>query len=315
MKQLRQTLIATSLLFLTLQPVVALANEVSLAEYQDFMVRYSILMDAGDVTAKLKALTQEEWQQLYDLTPSKGELAEAIIDLEALAQDAAARAGTTTEGLIMPQAIDPNVTVMGEFEPRYPDVDKNSIACITSPSTCYGAYIFPSTLLFLPDSDEPGIQDDRCKEHQEAIARESHIHFHGLAILAQVACDISFLGCAASGVASGLDFAAEEFLVACEVHTGNVDGAEIEAAYENSRTVLDKANSMTTILNTETNFTDDAELAAHETAITSTMSSQHRALNAELTLIKNQLTQQQAQLEEVIRLLNTPQGKRSDWNK
>jgi hypothetical protein len=311
MKKFWQSIIITSLTFLMLQPVVASAEEVSLAEYQDLMLRFSIIMGAEDLTAQLAALTYEEWQQLYDATPSKGDLPKAITDLEKLAQDAAAKSGIYAEGPMTPQAIDPSIAVAGEFEPRYPDL---------STSGSYWLYIYPSIYLFLPDGDEAGFQDDRCNEHAEAIARGAHIVAHGLAIAAQVTCDaspdiVSIGTCALSGTAWGVDFAAEEILVACEVQTGNVDSAEIEAAYENTRTILDEANYMSTILDDETNFTDDDELAAHESAIKNTMSSQHRALNKKLTEIKNQLDQQQAQLDEIIRLLNTPQGKRPSWNK
>jgi hypothetical protein len=312
MKHLWQSIIVVSLVFLMLQPVVARAGEVSLAEYQDYLVRYTILLGAEDVTAKLEKLTYEEWQQLYEATPSKEKYAKVITELEKLTLDAANEAGISS-GLLMPQAIDLDVTVTGEFEPHYPPWDG-----------VYAAFAFPSVYMFLPDGDEHGFQDDRCNEDIEAGLRMGHTVTWGLAIAAQATCDVvgvvggvggsNPLACIAAGVFWGVLAAEEEVLKVCEVQTGNVDGAEIEAAYENTRTLLDKANKMTTNLNNETNFTDDGELAEHEKAIKDTISSQHRALNQQLTLIKNQLTQQQGQLDEIIMLLNTPQGTRPKWN-
>lgn len=308
MKPIRHFVIAASMAFLMSPAMAARADAVSLAEYRELLVSYAVLMGTEDSAAKLEALTTEEWQQLYDLTPSPERLARAITSLE----EAARGSGFSEQRSAESQFIDPNVTVTGEFPPSYPETDLGSDICITSPDGCYAFYIEPAALLqyFAPDSGQAGIHDNRCNEESEADVRTTHIDLHVLAIGAQFLCDSTFVLCAGSGVAWELDFAAEEFVVACEAHTGNVDGAEIEAAYENTRTILDRANSMTTILDDEANFTDDDELAAHESAMTS----QHDALNAQLILIQNQLDQQQAQLEEVISLLNTPQGRRPDWN-
>jgi hypothetical protein len=317
MKKIRQSIIVISLVFMMLLPAVAQADKINLAAYQDLMIRYSMLIGADDATAQLQALTREQWQHLYDLTPSKNEFAKAITDLENLAQGSAEKRGTPEERWITPRVIDPNVTVEGEFEPRYPDVDPNSDFCITSAAGCYGNYILIPSLLgfFAPDSGEPGIQDNRCNEHAEAIERENHRNLHELAIAAQAACDtagaaplVQVIACPAAGTAWLLDNASQELLTACEVHTGNVDSAEIEAAYENSRTVLYE-------LGDETKFTDDGELATHESNIKGAISAHDAEIKEQLTLIQDQLTQQQAKLDKIIKLLNTPQGKRPNWNK
>jgi hypothetical protein len=305
--------VATASLASLLFPAIAVgADEVSLSEYQDILIGYAVFAGAEGSAAQLEALTDEEWQQLYDLTPSPERLAKAINRLQIAARDS-----VTDDQLVVSQAIDPNVTVMGEFEPDYPNTDRSSEECITSPDTCYAFYIQPAALLqfFAPDSGEAGIHDNRCDEEAEADARTTHIDLHVLAIGAQFLCDTAFVLCAGAGAAWGLDFAAEEFVVACEAQTGNVDGAEIEAAYENTRTILDQANGMTSILSNETNFTDDAELASHESTILGTLTSQHDALNAQLISIKTQLARQQTQLRRITKLLNTPPGRRPKWNK
>lgn len=307
--------------FLVLDSAGAEAEEVTLREYQDVIVRYSTLMGAKELTPQLEALTNEQWQMLYDVTPSKDELVQAITHLENSAQEAGEQAEIGIAA--QPLAIGIDVVVDGEFEPRYPDVDTGSDICIASADECYAVFMNRTTLFFLPfvpDDDEIGLQDDRWEEQQEASARGIHENLHNSAILFQVICDasldfVSVVTCGVAGAAWELDRISEQYLQSSEAHTGNIDSAEIEAAYENTRTILDKANDMSAILDDETNFTDDDELEAHRSNITSTMTSQHRSLNDKLTLINNKLDQQQTQLDEIIRLLNTPQGLRSEWNK
>ena len=53
----------------------------------------------------------------------------------------------------------------------------------------------------------------------------------------------------------------------------------------------------------ETNFTDDAELAEF-----------HAAMKAEFDTLNERLDGQQQQIDLIIELLITPQGKRNGWN-
>ena len=305
MRRLWTLLVGVILGCMILQPASAQTNYLTQNEYQDLLIRYSILMGAEDLTAKLETLAYDEWELMYESTPSKGELAKAITDLEKLSQEDAGKSVTSAYNLNIAQAIDPTVTVDGEFEPRYPNVSTNG---------AYWLWIYPSAYLFAPGGDEAGIQDERCNEHVEAGLRIGHTITWVSAIGLQAICDSvvvalgaggSFPGsCIAAAVGWEIVAAEEEILKVCEVQTGNADSAEIEAAYENSRTILNEANNMTAILDDETNFTDDIELAAHETAI-----------KKQLTIIKRKLNRQEAKLDKVIQLLLTPQGKRPGWNK
>jgi len=327
MKRAVRYLSAICFVFLTIHSAAAAMDEPAISEYRDAIVRYSILMNADELTAELEALTVEQWQALYDLTRSKRQLVQTIMQLEVMTREADEPAEIGVEGL--PEAIGPGVVVEGEFEPGYPDMNRDSDICISSASECYAFFIFRTTLFnlaFLPDDGEVGLQDDRWEEQQEATMRASHEHYHDLALTAQVLCDAASLGaelalCPAAGVAWKLDQVSVQAIESAEAHTGNIDSAEIEAAYENTRTILDRVNGTSAILGEEMNFTDDDELASHQSAIIDTMTSQHGALNAQLTSIANKLDQQQAQLnehrvllEQIVRLLNTPQGRRPSWN-
>ena len=77
--------------FLVLNSAAAAAEEVTLDEYQDAIIRYLTLMEAAELTAKFEDLTHEQWQMLYDLTPTKKKLVQAITHLEMSAQEAGSR--------------------------------------------------------------------------------------------------------------------------------------------------------------------------------------------------------------------------------
>jgi hypothetical protein len=321
MKPIRKILVAAGFALFATGPAVVLAEEPTLTEFQDLVYQYSVFLGAETVTDQLETFDYDQWQQLYEVTPSKGAYAESIINVLTAFTD------TATGEFITPHAISPSIVVTGEFEPRYPDVDMSSPECgATILVDCYGEYIDGANAVgfFSPGGDETGFQDDRCDEHQEGVAKGGHVVQHGLAIAAQAICDAAPLetnvaACPGAGIVWGLDYAIEELIVACEAHTGNVDGAEIEAAYENTRTILDKTNDILDLAGTietdEVNFTDDDELTAHEDAIKQELIALDNAMrrriialdNAtqeELNVLKDMLESQQRQLNRIIRLLD-----------
>jgi len=98
----------------------------------------------------------------------------------------------------------------------------------------------------------------------------------------------------------------------CEFHDGKVDAAEIEAAYQNSASLVrdvgvldDRVRGMR------------GRLESHDTEV----KGEFTAIKAELAALQAQLGQQATMLEavlanqqEILELLNTPQGQRPDWN-
>ena len=321
MKRIRKFLVVVGFALFATEPAVVLAEEPTLTEFQDLLYQYSVFLGAETVTDQLETFDHDQWQQMYDMTPSKEAYAEAITNVLTAFQDAA------TAEFITPQAFSPLMVVTGEFEPRYPDVDKSSPECgATILVDCYGEYIDGANAVgfFDPGGDELGFQDDRCNEHQEGVARGGHVIQHALALTAHAICDAApslanVVACPLAGVNNGLDYAIEELIVACEAHTGNVDGAEIEAAYENTRTILDKTNDILDLAGAietdEVNFTDDEELTAHEAAIKQELTALEIAMKKEITaldnatqeelnVLKNMLESQQRQLNRIIKLLN-----------
>lgn len=306
-------------------PATLFAAEPTLAEYKDSLIQYSILIGAHNAAERLEALPEESWQFLYSTDANKEELVGVVLDLQRITNE---KRGKNVKNPSMLQSIDTSVQVDGEFEPKYPDTDEDSSTCAGMASACYAWYIRHDVLgipngLFTDDTDEPGIQDDRCDEQMEAVLNGSYDSVYEMAIASQAACDSSLdaFAWATCGLITlplwELVHETEQRLRVCGLHGGNVDSAESEAAYENTRTILDVANSIeneteiieTTITNKE-NFTDDVELNSHNAEVLSAISD----LNDRLTVIEGKLDVQQTQLGLVIELLETPQGRRPDWN-
>ena len=302
----------------------ARAESISVEQYKEVLTDLAHIIGGETAAQKLHAMNDEQWAVLYEHDTAKENLVNQVSNIKRVSGNDP----FSKKISLIPQAIAVETFVDGEFEPRYPPTDPNTEVCYGSAAGCYAHYIdgWPvKTLFFISpiiDGDEIGKQDDRCDEELENTVRQIHFDRHIAAIHLQAICDwmvdvVNVAACEAAAVAYALDFNAEEYLGVCEVHGGNIDGAEIEAAYENTRTILDKSNSIMsdtgaiktdaasirTTIETESNFTDDSELSIHNTEVLDAIS----ALDGRLTILEGKL-------DVISELLNTPQGKRPDWN-
>jgi hypothetical protein len=91
-----------------------------------------------------------------------------------------------------------------------------------------------------------------------------------LALAAQAVCDASLLGapiaCPLAGVANAAARADQIVLQQAAYQDGLIDGAEIEASFENSKTIIGQGNDLATDL-TAHDANIDADLAAHDANI------------------------------------------------
>lgn len=314
---------------LLLLPGIAAAAEPTLSEYQELLIQYSILIGAAKTTEKLEALPEDSWQFLYETDPSKQSLVGMVNDLTVISINRSGNTPKRKANSMRLQSIATHDTVDGEFEPKYPDTDQNSTTCASMASPCYGYYIrrdilgIPNFLFSDESGSEPGIKDDRCDEQTESVLNLSYDDRYTAAIVSQAACDATpDIGAwAVCGLTTlplwELVHGTEQKLRVCELHGGNVDSAETEATYENTRTILANTNSIKgdtadirTVINNEVKFTDDEELSSHNTEILQAIS----VLNGKLDVIDGKLSDQQQQLNLIVELLETPQGRRPDWN-
>lgn len=164
---------------------------------------------------------------------------------------------------------------------------------------------------------------------------QTYIAFHTLefvALAAQAVCDASLLGapvaCPLAGVANAAAMATQVVLNQTAYQDGLIDGAEIEASYENTVILIGQQNHLATDLGThDTAIT--SQLTLHDADIKNVVSIHDTdlkaALNTHDTDIKALLANVQAGVDangarldillarqlEVIRLLHTPQGLRT----
>ena len=337
---MKHILIITFLFFLTsmpFHPLEAVEDSVSMAEFRDALTTFAYLVGIDESTTQiLDDLSEESWEEMYKAYPSKQALIRRAAEMKRMSLSDDPSLILSSKYNLTTQAIDITTSVDDEFEPKYPNMDLSDVICVGSAVECYASYIrsvHTKTLwLFrnpLIDGDEAGLQDDRCDDERVTPVRAEHYSAHIAAETSQTTCDaspdiVSIGTCAAALALTLIDYRSEEYMSACDLHGGNVDSAEIEAAFENSRTILDKSNgieadttlikidadSIRTSIETETNFTDDEELSLHNQAILSVIS----ALDDKLIIIDGKLNQQQQQLDLITELLLTPQGGRPGWN-
>jgi hypothetical protein len=119
-----------------------------------------------------------------------------------------------------------------------------------------------------------------------------------LAITSQAACDASLLGapiaCALAGIANAAVKSDQVVLQQAAYQDGLIDGVEIEAAYENTVTIIGQGNNLNT------------DLAAHDSDIKTLLADSSGAGDENQQLIKIFMSRQL----EIMRLLITPQAKR-----
>ena len=305
---------------------MAQATDVSLADVQYALKSHMELIGRPDVVQKLEQLEEEAWQVLYDAMPAKGQYLDAVATLQSPDPAARTASPSTTAAAGVAGA------AASSFPPAYPSgADYNA----------YRATLPGLGLLF--DSPDVGtesgnsLENERCDANGEGGLR---IATHAL-IFATIAADATCAGvgtfsCIAYGVAAAASYASEVALSQCGYQTALVDSAEIEAAFENTVAIIGTVNDIDAITSNELNFTSDAELAVlhnqlttHDTDIKAALDVHDDNLTQHHTDITNQLSTHDADVKallvnlqgsvdlmlerqlEVIRLLHTPEGRRT----
>jgi hypothetical protein len=141
-----------------------------------------------------------------------------------------------------------------------------------------------------------------------------------LAITAQGVCDAALLvapiACPLAAIANAAARATQIVLQQADYQDALIDGAEIEAAYENTVTIIGQGNDLNDDLATHDDNIDgdliihdaniDADLVQHDTDIKALLDNLQGAVDENQRLIKITMSRQQ----EIIRLLITPSGRR-----
>ena len=331
--------ISSLILILFSAPVTAEgADPYTAAELRQAMV---IIMESIENAAGLEPhaskliseLSDEEVETIYGPIENKEQIIEAaqqIIDRIELAEEAGLSEGLAPTTL--------SLAVTTAFPPNYPSgVD----------------YAF---LLLLGLIDSP---DDRCdgqgyENYKAVLVGAEKALLIGDAACTVAGCDPTGIACASvciSVEATKLGFLTARLPIdACDAQGGDVDSAEIEAAYENGVSSLANDASIDGDLTTHDTQMKQ-QLTTHDTQMKQQLTTHDTQMKQQLTTHDTQMKQQlsthdsdikqqisdhdaamnqrfsdleaamnqrfgqvDAQLQEIIKLLKTPQGKRPGWN-
>ena len=303
---------SVSVFLLSTPAALMAANAMTLDEFQDLKIRQAQLLGVDRAVEIFEAMPQERWEIYYDAFPDKVALYQSVEQLDVLT-GSRSKQGVAMQAVRAPERTQ-GAAAWAILAPNYPEA-----------SSDYNFYIYDHLVnkeFFQPDDGDAGLQDDRCNDDDWAQWSAGHVLSHLAAIGLQGVCDAAILEtnvllCPEATGEWLIDFAFEEALYMCEGHTGNVDSAEIEATWNAVGTIVDQNNHLSGQIDDnkwiavaiqdhvedETNFTDDEELAEL-----------HDAMMAEFEVLNARLDSQQEQLDTIIDLLTTPQGRRSGWN-
>ena len=362
----------TGALLLTASAQFAIAaepeeTEVLLPDFQAAMLDHIDRVGSSGLQQQFAELSSEDWVFIYDVFVDKAAFIEGTQAIRSSAFEndlfKAPRASTekSTDPLRDPFSAQAVMAAM-TFVPAYPSGQDYDAFTATLPG-----------LGFLNDSPDVGtetgtaLNDERCDTNGEARAQIALAALKVSAEAANAICNstpspFEPAACLPAGALNASVVASEIVLSQCSYQTALVDSAEIEAAFENSVELIGTVNNVDAIINDETNFTDDAELAAHDgdiksavvthdtdikTAVSSHDTDIKNAVATHDTDIKNVVSQHDTDVKtalathdgdvkallatlqagvdanaarldlllarqlEVVRLLHTPQGRRS----
>jgi hypothetical protein len=160
--------------------------------------------------------------------------------------------------------------------------------------------------------------DERCNSAALSDYWAIWWEAHEVAEVADGIC--SFISCDPTGIACAIGCGlmelymeavtlAERPLSLCSFHDANIDSSELQAGFENSVGLIHNLNE------------HDAKIVGELDDVARQIGSHDMEIKAELINISLKLDDQQATLEsllanqeEIIELLNTPQGNRPNWN-
>lgn len=302
--------------FLVSQPLFAQSKQ-ELDEFSRVLVDYAYTIENAQavpyshfgVTEKILALSDEELKAFYGFMPNPKAFmnaAQSVID-----------AGLTTPAPFEnPAGFSKSHPAAVGFSPDYPSGGN------------YDAFIATLPGLGLLDFGKTNRTDANA-------VGGTWIAFHTLsfaALAAQAVCDASLLAapvaCPIAGTANAAAMATQVVLDQTAYQDGLIDGAEIEAAYENTVILIGQQNDLAADLTTHDTeikgalSTHDTDIknavSIHDTDIKNALSTHDADIKALLANIQAGVDANGAKLDillarqlEVIRLLHTPQGRRT----
>jgi hypothetical protein len=216
-------------------PVKAASEQMDPEEFRRVLMTFTALTGAVTQTSNplpyhIAELSAEEMQAVYDVFPAPRTFSDAVQRLGSRTLNRTLRTpGSDQGGEGSAAGIIGVLAPCESFDPAYPEV---------------GGLLDFLTGLGLTSVEE----GERCLDDDVEVFVIAKIAAEIAAIIAQALCDniVVVFGegfntpfCVAAGIANGVKAAAQVVLDACQELTNQVDSAEIEAGYENTKIIID----------------------------------------------------------------------------
>ncbi len=195
--------------------------------FRQTLLTYADWLKAEGLQQRIRDLTDEEFAILYNAFPDHESFVDtvnmltstSIVDNSEISPNAAQKMDALSQDSIVP------------FTPAYPS-----------------GLDYDELLNRLPVGFLVNGPANRCDSNMEAAQLNAHATLRTAAVVAQTTCEITpfplaIVACAASGVANELVVNSQDVIDACVLQDSLIDGAEIEATYENSLQIIDQLNS------------------------------------------------------------------------
>lgn len=345
-KRLMLMISATALLVATLGAQTAQpSTQMTIPEFRQVLIELGTYLDAHKGTNFAGQFSTMSDEQIGDILPSVSNPLQLKSAVDALKQnDAAAANGSTpaARGLAGPRSslATPNAVVGScqpnsiidnspgaQCTPAYPDPNNTAWQSLVNPLITFGAF---------SPTDYPSVSSQQCNLTVESNLVQVVSALNGTVTVAAIACGaLTVVGqpiCDAAVAVVGTAGAVSQGLLAdCSEQDGNVNAAEIDAAFHNTVTIFNNLNGLSTqigndfssastqLSNVNNQITGEfSAVDAHLTNVDNHVAAELATLSAQIVTLVNQLENQVAQgtaltnadLRQVMKLEMTPDGQK-----
>lgn len=337
MKRLLLLVAATALL---VAPSLAQTrDDITIPEFRQALVDLGSYLDAHkgtDLARQLEAVPDEGLREIYPSLANPRQFQRAVAALrkhdaegaqaEAKSRPASASSSVSPEVVYTdPSCQPPNTNIIDNppaaCNPAYPDPTNSAWENLVNPLITFGAF---------SPTDYPDVSMQMCSLTVESNLSQVVSALNGTVTVAAIACgalppvasNVCFGAVAVVGVAGAVS---QGLFNDCTEQDGNVNAAEIDAAFHNTVTIYDALGSSSSATlagdistSTTTLATDISAVSTQLTNVNTQITSEFGALSAQLaaalTQLVNQLTNTtallDAQLKEVMKENLTPDGQK-----
>jgi len=299
----------------------------SIAEFRQVLVDTGSYLDTQknmNLRQRFEALSDEQLEYIFSAVPDPRKLQRAVSSLRKYQATRAFKNATRGQLGIQPFAPFPSCaadTIIDNSPgavctPSYPDPTNTAWQNMVNPPITFGAF---------SPTDYPSVAVQMCSLTVESNLVQTTSALNGTVTVAAIACgalppiasNVCFAAVAVVGVAGAVS---QGILADCSEQDGNVNSAEIDAAFHNTVTIYDTLGTVNNQITSEFSAlsTQVTGVDTHLTNVDNHISGEFNALDAHLVMLFNQLSTQltnstdlaTADLKQVMKLELEPEGLR-----